>query len=51
MTVFIIVIIDPFVRIHLHLLDGFIDLLAECDLIKLLKDGFMEPPVDAVGLR
>jgi len=48
---FIVVVIDPLVQIDLQLLDGLIDLLAECDLIELLQDGLVETLADAVGLR
>ena len=41
----------PFVEISLKLLDGFVKLLAECDLIKLLQNCLMEELADAVGLR
>ena len=51
MGAFIVVVIDPLVQIDLQLLDGLIDLLAECDLIKLLQDGLVEPLANAVGLR
>ena len=47
---FIVVVIDPFVQIVLQLLDGLIDFPAECHLIELLQDGFVEPFADAVGL-
>ncbi len=47
---FIIVVIDSLVQIVLQLLDGLINFLAECHLIELLQDGFVEPLADAVGL-
>ncbi len=50
MGAFIVVVIDPLVQIDLQLLDGLIDLFAECDLIKLLQDGLVESFADAVGL-
>jgi hypothetical protein len=51
MSAFIVVVIDPLVQIDLQLLDGFMELPAECHLIKLLQDSLVEPLTDAVGLR
>ena len=45
-----VVMMHPLVEISLQLLDGFIKVLSECDLIKLLKNGFVEPFANAVGL-
>jgi hypothetical protein len=44
----IIVVIDPFVQIVLQLLDSLINFLAECHMIELLQNGFVEPFADAV---
>ncbi len=50
MGAFIVVVIDPNVEIILQLLDGLIDFFAECHLIELLQDGFVESLADAIGL-
>ena len=50
MGVFIFVVIDPFVKIDLQLLDGLI-FFSEFYLIEFLQDGFVQPRADAVALR
>ena len=50
-SAFIVVVIDPKVQILLQLIDVLIDFLAECHLIELLQNGFVEALADAVGLR
>ncbi|MBB6262682.1 hypothetical protein FHS77_003267 [Paenochrobactrum gallinarii] len=50
MCAFIVVVIKPFVKISLQLLNGLVYLLAEGDLIKLLQDRFMKSLADTIGL-
>ncbi len=50
MSSFSVVEIDPFIQIGLQGLDGFVELFAECNLVKLLQDRLVEPLADAVGL-
>ena len=45
-----VVVIKPLVKISLQLLDGFVEVFAERDLIKFLQYGLVEPLANAVGL-
>ena len=51
MCAFMVVRVDPRVKILLHRLERRVDLLAECDLIELVEDGLMEAFADAIRLR
>ena len=37
-------------QINLQLLDGLVDLLAECHLIEILQNGLVDPLADTLGL-
>ena len=50
MGAFVIVDVDPLIKIDLQLVNGTVDFLSECDLIELLQYGFVEALADAVGL-
>lgn len=50
MSSFGIVVAQPFTQIDLQFRNGLIDLLAECDLVKLLQGRLVEPLADTVGL-
>ncbi len=51
MGALIVVMIQPFVKISLQLLNCRVYLLAECDLIKLLQDRLMKTLANTVCLR
>jgi hypothetical protein len=42
MSAFRVVEIDPFIQISLQVLDGFVELFAETNLVKLLQDCLVE---------
>lgn len=42
---------DPSIDICLHSLDGFLELFAKRDLVKLLEHRLVEPFADPIGLR
>lgn len=46
----IVVVIEPFVKISLQLLNGRVYPLAEGDLIKLLQNRFVKSLADTIGL-
>ena len=50
MSSFGVVEVDPLIQIGLQGFDSFVELLAECDLIKLLQDCFVEAFANPVGL-
>lgn len=51
MRTFRIVMPHPFVNISLKFLDSLIQLLSECNLIKLVENSFVKPLADTVRLR
>ena len=46
-----VVVMYPLIQIGLQLLNAFVEVLAERDLIELLQNGLVEPLADAVSLR
>ena len=50
MSALVIVVKQPFIQIGLQRVGAVIELLAECDLVELLRDSFMEAFADTVGL-
>ena len=50
MGAFCVVVMQPLVQIALQLFNALIQVLAECDLIKFLQDGLVEPLAYAVCL-
>jgi len=50
MSSFGVVEVDPFIQISLQSLDGFVELFAECNLVKLLQDRFVEPLANTISL-
>ena len=51
MGALIVIKFDPLIKIVLQLVNGSEDFSAECDLIKLLQDRFVEALTDAICLR
>ena len=51
MGAFGVVMVEPFIEISLELADGFIQSVAERDLIEFLQEGLVEPLANAIGLR
>jgi len=47
---FFVIALDPSIYIVLQLLDRFVELLSECDLIELLKHRLVESLTDTIGL-
>jgi len=45
-----VVMVHPLIQIRLQLLNGFIEVLSKCHLIKFLQNGLVEPFADAIGL-
>ena len=50
MCAIVVVIVQPFIKIPLQFFNGAIDFAAECNLIKLLQNRFMETLANAIGL-
>ena len=50
MRSFIVIVEKPDIKVLLELVEIGVDFLAEGHLVKFLKDGFVEPFADAVGL-
>ena len=46
-----VVVLQPRIQIMLQCIDAVVEAFAECHLVKLLQDGFVEPLADAVRLR
>ena len=51
MCAFSVVMLEPLIQVGLQLLNGFVQVLAERDLVELLQNGLVEPLANAVGLR
>ena len=47
----LIVFGDPRIKVSLQLVDGAVDLFAECHPVELIRDRAMEALADAIGLR
>ncbi len=50
MCSFIVVVLQPDIRVSLKFIEPGVDTLAECHLVKLLKNGLVEPLADTLGL-